>query len=185
MKSLIVCFVLISILFFSTSAYAEIKLTVSGNVNLALDKKDIAKNTTNVFEVTHPAIIDAVALNVSDSHQDSKWTVKVKLADSDWASDFEVFIKRTSDGNGAGSIEGEREYQLITDSYEELFQGEGDRSNVTVQFKLAGASENLPAGQYSLPFKFEIVQETSNMGYQNNASINTYSYNNKLVSGTR
>ena len=140
------------------------------------------KNSTKVFEVTHPSIIDAIEVNIAGSQGDSPWIVRVKLDDSEWVDDFEVFVKRTSEGFGEGQISGGHSYCLVTDSYREFFVGKGDRSNITVSFKLAGASDKLTPGHYTLPFKFEIVQEiNSNKNYMGMDGIRTVSYNDMVV----
>lgn len=68
-----------------------------------------------------------------------------------------LFVKRTSDGTGGGTISGGTTYQQITDTDQSFFTGTGGKKAVTIEFKLDNVSVQIPFGTYTTSVIYTIV----------------------------
>ena len=77
------------------------------------------------------------------------WGLTVKKIDSKWHGNLHLWVQRTSDGSGTGSISGGSSYQEVTDIDNAFFNGNGDRSSVNIQLQLRGVSIQVPPDTYT------------------------------------
>jgi len=96
---------------------------------------------------TYQSATNAVSITITATS--GNWGLNVKIISSNWHSSLHLYIQRTSDGTGSGSISGGTSYQEVTDIDQPFFNGNGDRSNVNVQFELTGVSIQVPPDVYS------------------------------------
>ena len=81
-----------------------------------------------------------------------------RLDDSSWHNDLIVYVKRTSDGQGGGSISGGLDYVFVLTIGQALFfSGKGDRSNIAVQYKVTGMSVDVSPATYNTTVVFTVV----------------------------
>jgi len=79
------------------------------------------------------------------------WQLKVRRAAINWPADVVLEIRRTSDGTDSGSSvppTGGETYIEITTWDTVLFSGEGNRSDIDLQFRLRGISVELGIKDY-------------------------------------
>jgi hypothetical protein len=84
------------------------------------------------------------------------WQIKVRHSPSTWHSNFTLWVKRTSDGTGAGSITGGSGYIEVTQVDTVLFSGTKDRSSISLQYKLTGLSKNVSPNSYLSSVVFSV-----------------------------
>lgn len=77
------------------------------------------------------------------------WTVDVKKTDSTWHNDFQLFVKRTTDGVGPGSVSGGTTYQEITNTNQQFITGSNELDKIFCQLKLQGVSISIAPAAYS------------------------------------
>ena len=90
---------------------------------------------------------NAISINITATN--GNWGLTVKKINSKWHDSLHLWVKRTSDGSGSGSISGGSSYQETTDIDSDFFNGNGDRSNVNIQLKLTGVSIQVPPDTYT------------------------------------
>jgi len=89
---------------------------------------------------------NVISINITATS--GTWALTVKKIDSKWHGNLHLWIKRTSDGSGTGSISNGSSYQEVTGIDQAFFNGNGDRSGVNIQLKLTGVSIQVPPDSY-------------------------------------
>jgi len=148
-----IVFALIIILVFAADYYAEVLTT--GQWNIVVGAGDL----TGGAGTTLPASFESMAgvTTVTIANEQSPWRLMARYAHTNWNNAVSVMIKRTSDGSGAGSISGGSSYVELSTVDTEICSGDGDRSNVALQYKLTGTSLHVSPGLYSTSIIFTVV----------------------------
>jgi hypothetical protein len=103
---------------------------------------------------------DPAAVSVTITATSGNWGLNVKKStSSNWPGSLHLYIQRTSDGSGLGSISGGNSYQEVTDIDQNFFSGNGDRSNVSVRLKLTGVSIQVPPDVYTATVDYTVSDE--------------------------
>jgi hypothetical protein len=128
-----------------------IAITVTGNWAETIDASDLqggpGSNLISTYEsASNVGVVDINAGN---------WWVYVEKTDSTWHANLHLYVKRTSDGSGSGTISGGTNYQEI-DTSQLFFSGSDDRSNVNLQLKLDGVSIQVPPAIYTTTIYYTI-----------------------------
>ncbi len=76
------------------------------------------------------------------------WQLNAKRSDSLWDGDYSIFIKRTSDETGPGTISGGSAYVELSTFDTQIFTGTDNRSDISIQYKLTGMSKNISPDTY-------------------------------------
>lgn len=146
-------------IFLSLFAGAEaIDISAVGSWNETIDDLDLVSGAGSDLKPVYESATDATTLSISGcADNNDTWRVDVKRFDSVWHSDFTLYVKRTSDGAGEGSILGGGSYVEVKAVDGEFFSGAGDRSGISVQYKLSGMSVRVPPGTYSSTIIYTVV----------------------------
>ncbi len=151
--------ILLSLLIFTGVIWAQsTTITVTGNWSVTIGSSDLVSGAgsdlTNFYESTADAVI--IDVDVAGA---GEWSVDVKKVDSNWHSNFQLFVKRTSDGSGPGSgyISGGTSYQEVTDTNQSFFSGAYDRSDIDIQLKLDNVSVQIPADTYTTTVTYTVT----------------------------
>jgi hypothetical protein len=129
-----------------------------GNWTETIDANDLiagaGSNVTSQYEsVTGSTTHDIV------NTAGGSWRIVARRADSTWHGNLILFVRRTSDGSGPGSILGGTSYVQLSALDTEIFTGTGDRSIIAVQFKLTGMSKDISPNTYSSGIIFTITAQ--------------------------
>ena len=151
-------FLLVPILLFLTRAEA-IDLSATGGWSETVDETDLVSGAGSDLVDTYESTTDATTMTIYNCTGDTdNWRLDVRRIDEGgWHQDFTLYVKRTSDGNGNGSISGGLSYIEITTTDTQLFSGAGDRSNISIQYKLTGMSINVLPDTYSKTITFTVA----------------------------
>lgn len=86
------------------------------------------------------------------------WRVDVRRSDLAWNSNLVLYVQRTSDGTGSGTVFGGTSYAPVGIVDASLFSGNGSRANIGVQYRLH-SSVLVPIGTYSTTVVYTVVQQ--------------------------
>jgi hypothetical protein len=150
-------FFLVPFLFFLTRAEA-LDLSTTGGWTETINELDLVSGAGSDLIDTYESATDATSMTISSCTGDTdNWQLLVRRIDhAGWYGDFTLYVKRTSEGEGTGSISGGLSYIEITTTDTQLFSGAGDRSNISIQYKLTGMSINVLPDTYSETITFTV-----------------------------
>lgn len=102
--------------------------------------------------------VDQVALSIMNAVDGGdNWRVDVRRSDIDWPVGLSLYVRRTTHGSGVGVINGGTVFQEVTVGDTALFWGASNRTGISVQFQIDGASVDIPPGTYSTSVIFTVV----------------------------
>lgn len=152
-------FVLVFLLLFVTTA-ESIDITATGGWSETVDQFDLVSGPGSQLVDTYESAANATLIDITNTlDKHDAWRVDVRRVDGGgWFGDFTLYVKRTSDGNGQGSvISGGLSYIEITTIDSEFYSGEGALWNVDVQYQLTGMSIGVLPASYSTTIIFTVV----------------------------
>ena len=130
-------------------------LTAAGGWNRRVTGSDLTAGAGSDLASQEESDPGATVLSISATGA-AGWRIKVRHSPIAWNNRFQLWVRRTSDGNGAGGITGGNGYVEVTELDADLFSGTRDRSNVSVQYKLTGLSKNISPASYLSSVVFTI-----------------------------
>jgi len=148
----------VPLLLFSLRAHA-IDISAAGGWSETIDQFDLASGAGSNLTDTYESTTGGTGIDVSGCTDDAdNWRVDVRrIDDGDWHGDFVLYAKRTSSGDGGGSVSGGLSYVEITAADTELFSGSGNRTGIDVQYKLTGMSVEIAPDNYGQIVVFTVV----------------------------
>jgi hypothetical protein len=147
-----------AILALAGTAWAELSITATGLWSETIDEADLASDPGSDLTSTYESPTDQVSLDITGAVDDlDAWRVDVTRFDATWHANLHLDLRRTSDGSGSGSISGGSSYQEVSETYQSLFSGSGDRTSINIQLRLTGVSVQVPSATYSTTVHYTIV----------------------------
>jgi len=149
--------ILTLLLFLLISSYGicwAVNITITGSWAETIDASDLQAGAGSDLIDTYESASNTVAIDIITP---TNWRVDVKKSDTNWHANFQLYVRRTSDGSGSGSISGGTSYQEITDTDQSFFNGTLDRSNITGQLELTGVSVQIPVDTYTTTVYYTVV----------------------------
>lgn len=131
-------------------------ITVTGSWILTIDASDLLAGAGSDLIDTYESASDQIDIYI-DAQGAKSWRVDVRKGDTNWHSDFQLSLRRTSDGTGYGFISGGTSYQEVTDTDQSFFNGGRDRSDIKVQLELSGVSVQVPTDTYATTVYYTVV----------------------------
>ena len=157
-RNFVILILLIGLIFLGTKAWAIVSITVTGDWSETINASDLQAGAGSDLISTYESVSNTVSIDISGTAGVSdNWRVDIKKVDSVWHNSFHLYVKRTSDGAGAGSVSGGASYQEVTDIDQSFFSGDNDRSNINVQLKLDGVSIQVPPDNYTTTIYFTVI----------------------------
>jgi hypothetical protein len=137
---------------------AALDLTTTGSWSRTITAADLRSGAGSDLYDTQESSTDEVTLDISSATgAGDQWRVDVHRLDATWPSGVHLWVRRTGDGSGSGSISGGASYHEITTSDSEFFSGFGDRSDINLQFRITGMSLSVPPDAYSSSVSYTVV----------------------------
>lgn len=135
-----------------------ISIAVTGAWGEIVDESDLQGGPGSSLASTYESAADEVVIDItSTSGSDDNWRVDVRRSDTTWHEDLVLWMKRTSNGNGDGTISGGTAYQQITSTDTPFFSGSGNRTTIYIQEKLTGVSTQMFADNYATTLIYTVV----------------------------
>jgi hypothetical protein len=129
-------------------------ITVNGSWSKTINASNLqagaGSDLTGTYESTSATITISVYNTVA------AWRVDVQKLDGNWHSSFHLYVKRTTDGVGDGSISGGLTYQEITALNQGFYTGTKTKAGVSIRFQLTGVSIQVPPGVYTTTVIFTV-----------------------------
>jgi hypothetical protein len=151
-------FFLSFLLLFVTTA-ESIDITATGGWSETVDQSDLVSGPGSQLVETYESGIDHTSIDITNTlDKHDAWRVDVRRVDGGgWHGDFTLYARRTSSGNGQGSISGGLSYIEITTTDSEFFSGAGSLWNIDVQYQLTGMSIGVLPANYNTIIVFTVI----------------------------
>lgn len=142
----------------SNNITAQISIIQTGSWSETVSASDLQAGAGTDLISSYESTTDAGSIDISGTTGlADNWRVDVRKVDTTWHLNLHLFVKRTADGTGPGSITGGTAYQEVTSSDLSFFSGAGDRSAVKTQLKITGVSIEVPPNSYSVTVYYTVV----------------------------
>lgn len=135
------------LIFFSLDADAAPKITVTGSWTQAIGESNLTAGAGSTLTSTYTSSTSAVTLNISNTGGGA-WSVKVRKTDTSWPAGVTLYVKRTANGTGTGTITGGTAFMQVTNSDNSFSSGTKNRTGITCQFQITGMSLNVDPASY-------------------------------------
>ncbi len=136
-----------------------IDISAAGGWSESVDQSDLIFGPGSELIEVYESTTGGTVIDVTNCTDDSdNWRIDVRrIDDGGWHEDLILYLKRTSDGNGGGSVSGGLSYLEITTTDTQLFSGTGNRTGIDLQYKLTGMSTDVSPENYSQTIVFTLV----------------------------
>jgi len=153
-----ICIVFIVGLFLSLESknYAQ-EITVTGSWDVTIDETDLQGGAGSDLNSTYTSAVNQLDIQIKGKKLKS-WRVDVSKADSNWHVLMELWIQRTGDGIGSGTIWGGTTYQEIMNVDQVFFYGGKNRKNIPIQLQLRGMTVQIPYDTYTTTIWFTVSE---------------------------
>jgi len=149
---------LVVLLLLAMTRVEAIDISATGGWIETIDASDLVSGAGSNLIDTYESASDATVIHISNCvDKFDQYRVDVRRVDGTWHADFTLYVQRTSNGSGEGTIKGGQNYFEITATDSEFFSGKGDRSNINVQYELTGMSISVSPNIYSTTVVFTVV----------------------------
>jgi hypothetical protein len=135
-----------------------IDISATGGWIETIDASDLVSGAGSDLIDAYESASDATNIDIGNTaNKNDNWRVDVRKVDGIWHGDFSLYARRTSNGNGQGSVSGGLSYIEIVTIESEFFSGAGNLSNIDVQYQLTGLSVTISPIIYSTTVVFTVV----------------------------
>lgn len=152
--------IVLLLLFLLISSYGicwAVSITITGSWAETIDASDLVAGAGSDLIDTYESASDQVYVRIV-AVGDRYWRVDVKRIDNNWHADFQLSVRRTSDGTGDGSISGGTSYLAVTDTDQSFFNGYMGRNMIDIQLELSGVSIQIPPDTYTTTVNYTVVE---------------------------
>lgn len=141
-----------------TAAHAIGITLAGGSWGPTIGAGNLTAGAGSNLSTTYTSSADLLSLTISGATGDAdNWRVDVHRNDAVWNPGLTVSVKRTSDGLGPGFISGGDVFLPVDATDSSFFTGAGNRSDISVQYRLGGVSLQVPPNTYSTTIVFTVV----------------------------
>ena len=152
----LVLFAVLGLIAAGEKGEAAVSITVSGSWSLSADASDLVAGAGSDLIGTYESNSDQIVLDIDVGR--GNFRVDVNKINTNWHSDFQLSVRRTSDGTGDGKISGGTSYQEITDTYQSFFTFKKDRTGINLQLKLSGVSVQVAPDTYTTTVYYTVAK---------------------------
>ena len=131
-------------------------ISVIGNWSETIQASDLQSGAGSDLIDTYESLPDQIEVAITGA-ANKTWRIDVSKVDNLWDSRFQLFVKRTSDGLGSGSVTGGTSYQEVTNTEQSFFNGYKNCSNIYLQLKASGISIQIPPNTYSTTVYYTVI----------------------------
>lgn len=139
-------------------AAAEINIVVTGSWNEVIDRNDLSAGAGSDLagSFTSSNKENLITINGTMNKRDN-WQVSVKRVDTLWDGRMRLFVRRTSNGAGPGTISGGEAFVPVAQNDVVFFTGAGNLNNIRVQLQVTGTSIELPPNVYTSTIQYTVI----------------------------
>lgn len=133
-----------------------ISIEVTGDWSETINALDLQAGAGSDLISSYQSAADVATIDITGTT--GNWDVDVKKVDSNWHGNFNLYVQRTSDGSGPGTIAGGTSYQEVTDTDAMFFWGQRTRANIELQLQLTGVSVQVAPDTYATAVYYTITE---------------------------
>ena len=148
--------ILFFLLWFICRGIQAISITVTGSWSETIDASDLQAGAGSDLINSYESTPNSALVEIKGAGQ-KNWRVDIRKMDINWHTDFRLYVRRTGDGSGSGSISGGISYQEVTDFDQAFFDGARNRSDIPIQLRLTDVSVQIPPNTYSTEVWYTVV----------------------------
>jgi hypothetical protein len=150
--------ILLILCLLSMSEAEAIDIAATGGWTETVDASNLISGAGSNLTSTYTSPGNATTITLTNTkNKNDNWRVNVRRVDSTWNSNLTLYVRRTSNGTGAGGISGGTTFIQILSSDQQFFSGSGDRNGISCQYRLTGMSINVDPGTYSTTVIYTMV----------------------------
>jgi len=146
----------IALFIFITVETVAIQISVSGSWTRTIDAADLQGLAGSDLNPVYESANNQIGIDIRQTG--TNWRVDIKKVDTNWHGNFHLFVRRTSNGNGSGSIAGGTTYQEVTDIDQAFFSGSLTRNFMDIQLRLEGVSVQIPQDSYMTTVYYTVTE---------------------------
>jgi hypothetical protein len=136
-----------------TSMAAGADLTSSGDWLESVNASNLIAGAGSDLQPLQ-SMAGVTILNVGNAP--GNWRVKARRSAGQWNGNITVWVRRTSDGSGSGTIGGGTTFVELGATDVDLFSGTLNRGNISLQFKVTGLNRTVPPDTYTSSIIFSV-----------------------------
>ncbi len=140
----------------SAMAAEAAELSASGGWTRTITASDLTGGAGSDLAGTYQSLSGQTTLDVTKA-KNQNWTVTARLASGTWNGNLKLYIRRTSNGTGPGTVNGGTTYIELTGVDQVLFTGTDNKNNIQLQYQLSGMSVRVLPNIYSSSVVFTIT----------------------------
>jgi len=158
---------IITLLFGYTKAFGqEVTIDVTGSWSETIDETDLQAGAGSDLNPTYTSATNQININIDkivygnfwDWFVNYNWRVDVRRSDTNWDSQFRLYVRRTGNGFGLGSISGGTTFQEVTLIDQVFFSGSRRRYYIPVQCQLGNVSINISPDVYTTTVIYTVTE---------------------------
>ena len=151
-------FVTVAFLILSGPSACAVDIYATGGCNFIIDSSCLVGGAGSDLMKSFESKLDATVINITGTGgSGDAWQVRVRKSGVSKLHGVTLYVKRTGNGSGSGTVSGGSSYVAVETSDTDFFEGSGDRTDITVQYKVSGISIKIPPGTYSTVVTFTVV----------------------------
>jgi hypothetical protein len=128
---------------------AHINIYLYNSISWTITSANLQGGAGTDLVSSYESASNAMRIEIKDAQDSDTWTVDIKKTDVSWHGNLHLWARRTSNGEGNGTISGGTAYQEITNIDYLFFTGKAERNQVSIQLKVTGVSVHIPVASYS------------------------------------
>jgi hypothetical protein len=132
------------------------KISASGSWFLSIDQSNLISGGGSNLQSTYQSPPDATLIDIK-ADKKSSWAVYVRRIQL--PNNLTIYVRRTSDGRGKGSIEGGENFIPLGEGYTMLFRGREERKDITIQYRIRGVSISISPGLRDLQIIYTVEED--------------------------
>jgi hypothetical protein len=129
-------------------------LTSTGDWIESVNASNLVSGAGSGFPGAFQSVSGTTVLSVGNAP--GNWRVKARRSPGNWNGNLTIWVKRTSDGSGSGTIAGGEAFVEVGATDVEIFSGTEARSNISLQFKLTGLTCDASPDTYTSSIIFTV-----------------------------
>jgi hypothetical protein len=142
----------------------SLEIEVEGWWNVTIDESDLQGGPGSDLSETFTSDVDQISVTIikdvpgSPWLEEFYWRVDVRRADANWHPNFSLWIRRTANGSGNGSVSGGTVFQEVDPIDRSFFSGFMARRGIKIQLELRNMSVQIPPDEYTTTLIYTVVE---------------------------
>ena len=154
-RELVIAAAICLVAFLAAAAHAApVGINVIGNWTLTVGPSDLIAGAGSNLISTYESSPSQVSVSITNAT--AAWGVTVKFQGPHWDNSLHLWVRRTGDGGGAGTIQSGTAYQELDNPGAAFFAGTLDRTDIPVQLMVTGVSVQLLPDTYSATVTYTV-----------------------------